>query len=204
MPTYSLNCETTGKLAIDQVIELAYLPLLDLSSLRVLASKTTGEELKNEVTLLNNWTVHRFNPTVPINKRAYELHGISKVRLIKEPSSLKVLEYLPKDMKFMVGYNIPFDYKILGRPKDILLIDLLAIVRKLRKEHPEWRKLELANNKLDTYMKAMYPELSFAREHSAKEDCIKSILLLCKVLPALTEVDSWEGLFKYTAGVKKV
>lgn len=201
---YVLDTETTGLLATDQVIELAYHQLLPLKELTALGNSIGGGILKLGRIEAWEYVVQRFNPTVPINKHAYAVHGLSKLQLIKEPSSLKAAEYLPKDMKYMLGYNIPFDYKMLGRPKDVLLIDLLAVVRKLRKEHAEWKKLELPDNKLDTYMKVMYPELNFNKQHSAKEDCIKSILLLCKVLLTLPEVDSWEDLYTFVNPKKEI
>lgn len=204
MTTYVLDTETTGTSKKDQVIELAYLPLLTLPSLINYNKRTSAKIIQCETAFSLTWLNQRFNPTVPINKHAFAVHKLSKLQLIREPSSLRVHEYLPTNMKYMVGHQISFDYRMLGgKPEGVKLICTLALVKKLRKEHEVWKKLEIENDKLDTYISKLYPELTFSEAHNAKDDCIKVILLLCKLLPTMPEVETWEDLYNYTAGVKK-
>jgi DNA polymerase III, epsilon subunit and related 3''-5'' exonucleases len=202
MTTYVLDTETTGIGKEDQVIELAYLTLLELTYIRETFEGYSPENrLHKDVNQLREstkWAVQRFNPTVPINKHAYAVHKVSKLQLLKEPSSLRVEEYLPKGMSYMVGHSISFDYRMLkGKPEGVKLICTLALVKKLRKEHEVWKELDIENDKLNTYMSKLYPELTFSEAHNAKDDCIKVILLLCKVLPTMPEVESWEDLYNY-------
>lgn len=198
MTTYVLDCETTGTGKEDEVMELAYLPLLTLTSLVNYSKRTSAKDIQCETASLTSWLDQRFNPTVPINKHAYAIHKTSKLQLLKEPSSLKVEEYLPKDMKFMVGHQIAFDYRMLrGKPEGVKLICTLSLVKKLRKEHEVWKKFEIEDNKLNSYMRVMFPELTFSENHTAKDDCIKVILLLCKLLPTMPEIESWEDLYTY-------
>lgn len=198
MTTYVLDCESTGTGKEDQVIELAYHPIADIKATIELLHLIGEETLLTQLNSSNKWLNQRFNPTVPINKHAYAVHKISKLQLLKEPNSLKVESYLPTDMKFMVGHNISFDYRMLkSKPEGVKLICTLALVKKLRKEHPVWKELEIENDKLDTYMSKFYTELTFSETHNAKDDCIKVILLLCKLLPTMPEVETWEDLHDY-------
>lgn len=204
MTTYVLDTETTGTGKEDEVIELAYLPLLGIKAASDLLHLIGEETFLLQLRSSDKWLNQRFNPTVPINKHAYAIHKLSKLQLLKEPGSLKVEEYLPKDMKYMLGHCISFDYRMLkGKPEGVNLICTLALVKKLIKEHEVWKKFEIEDNKLDTYMSKLYPELTFSEAHNAKDDCIKVILLLCKVLPTMPEVETWEDLYNYTTGVKK-
>lgn len=198
MTAYVLDTETTGVGKEDQVIELACHQLLPLKEITILGNSIGGGILKLGRIEAWGYMAQRFNPTVPINKHAYAVHKLSKLQLLKEPSSLKVEEYLPKDMSFMLGHQISFDYRILGsKPEGVKLICTLALVKKLRKEHPVWKEFEIEDNKLDTYMSKLYPELTFSEAHNAKDDCIKVILLLCKLLPTIPEVETWEALYNY-------
>lgn len=198
MTTYVLDVESTGTGKEDQVIQLAYLPLPTLKALKSFLESNAPDGIQKRYTDLDEWLNQRFNPTVPINKHAYAIHKLSKLQLLKEPSSLKVEEYMPKDMQYMIGHCISFDYGMLkGKPEGVKLICTLALVRKLRKEHEVWKKFEIENNKLDSYMRVMFPELTFSENHTAKDDCIKVILLLCKLLPTIPEVESWDALHNY-------
>lgn len=204
MTAYVLDTESSGTGKEDQVIQLAYLPLPTLKALKSFLESNTPDGIQKRHTDLDEWLDQRFNPTVPINKHAYAIHKLSKLQLLKEPSSLKVEEYLPNGMKYMLGHCINFDYRMLkGKPEGVNLICTLALVKKLRKEHLTWKELEIEDNKLDTYMSKLYPELTFSEAHNAKDDCIKVILLLCKLLPTMPEIESWEQLYDYTTGAKK-
>jgi DNA polymerase III epsilon subunit-like protein len=195
---YVLDIESTGISKGDEVIELAYLHLPPLKEFLKKDKNVSPQQITEEIKYSAGWLNQRFCPTVPINKHAYAIHKISKLQLLKEPSSLKVEEYLPKGMSYMLGHQISFDHRMLGsKPEEVKLICTLSLVKKLRKEHPTWKNFEIENNKLDTYMSLLYPELTFSSAHNAKDDCIKVILLLCKLLPTLPEVESWENLYTY-------
>lgn len=198
MTTYVLDTETSGTGKGDEVIELAYLHLTPLKELLKKDKNVSPQRIIEEIKYSVGWLYQRFCPTVPINKHAYAIHKLSKLQLLKEPSSLKVEEYLPKDMEFMIGHQIAFDYRMLkGKPEGVNLICTLALVKKLRKEHPVWKEFEIEDNKLDSYMSTLYPELTFSEAHNAKDDCIKVILLLCKLLPTIPEIETWDALHNY-------
>ena len=104
MTTYVLDSETTGLTAKDQVIELAYHNLPTIPELLYINKWLPEQKMLEELQSSNLWFNQRFNPTVPIHPKAYEVHKISKLALIKEPSSLKASSYLPKDVTYLVGH----------------------------------------------------------------------------------------------------
>jgi DNA polymerase III epsilon subunit-like protein len=89
---YILDSETTGMSKNDQVIQLCYAQIPN--SIELLKQFVCDEPSTqvHKLTKVNNY----YNPSVPIHPMALEVHGLSKLKLVKHPSSTTVT--VPKDM----------------------------------------------------------------------------------------------------------
>ena len=194
MTTYILDTETTGLMAgKDQVIQLAYLEVPSLDKLEQLA--TSIKSYGNHVTSTFKMDNRYFCPTVPISAKAFEVHGLSVRRLLQYESSHKAK--IPDDATLIIGHNINFDHRMLGKP-EVQLLCTLQLMKKLRKQ----RLVEIPetyNNTLDVLTSYFYgTEYDFLTKnlHDALLDCFKVVLLLktiCRYLPA----ESFQDLINY-------
>lgn len=195
-----LDCETTGISNTDEIIELAYIQAPDdvrkfvTYYVKAMPKIDFPQQVYNE----------RFKPSVPINPHAFKVHGISMLKLLGKRPSKEVA--LPENVKYLVGHQINFDYKMLGQPEGILLIDTLIIHRLLRKlgiidDHSGGK------NDLGTLISYYYPEVAktlIKPLHSALDDCYKVILLLSVILEKFPAIETWDGLYSLqTKGKKK-
>lgn len=196
---YIVDCETTGTSSTDQVIELAWLKIADnVQTLEVL------EEF-----------VERYNPSVPITDRAYQVHGISKRQLMRDKCKPSSSLELPKDMSYLIAHNASFDSRLLeqtiGKPllhheqagsdeswvtpvKIICTIKLIKALEKL-----QGGKFGFVDYKLETIFSHWYPEQKdwqSKNAHSALGDCKMLRAILLKSLECFPHVESLESLFK--------
>ena len=195
------DCETTGVSGTDQVIELAYFPAPE--NIRDWVADYISSDFDNYYvdTIYNE----RFKPSVPINPHAYKVHGIGKIHLLKcRPSTEAVI---PTDTKYLIGHNIAFDYRMLGKPENLLLIDTLVIVRILRKLGMLTNDEMDGKDKLDVLVEHYYPTIAstlIKPLHSALDDCYKVVLLLAEILRLFPNVNTWDALYELqTMGKKK-
>ncbi len=217
MSVYILDTETTGLTAKDQIIELSYINLshIEFSALGIHTNKVI--EVEGMVDYLNiargasEVYTEAFKPTVPIHPMAYQCHGKTIRDLIGCRPSKEAK--IPEDMYYMIGHNITFDHKMLGKPA-VKLIDSLKIVKKLRKTHEYFLNacFTETSNALDSLITAMYPEDCkhiILDKHSALDDCIKVVLLLAKLYELYTQNekgeqialwDTWEQLYNFSEG----
>lgn len=188
MSFYILDTETTGITAKDQIIELAYFEIP--SDRKVLTQPVDIFSLLAFLT--NKADPSLFRPSVPIHPEAEKVHGISYKDLIKEPPSSSIK--LPEDMKFMIGHNIAFDWRMLGKP-DVSLICTLKIAKKL---WPKEKEKSPANYTLTGLVEFLYPEeaeeLLGRKYHRAMDDCKLCYFILLKILEKLEKVESLEQL----------
>ena len=98
-----LDTETTGLTPPIEVIEIAYLTL----------SNTISKELTDFEWAMPTYT-ERFKPSGPIHPQASELHRIYLKDLLKCRPSSEVK--IPSDTTILLGYNISFDHRVLGKP----------------------------------------------------------------------------------------
>lgn len=182
-----LDTETTGVSSIDQVIELAKLYMMP-------TIKDNCIQVEN---LLEATSCERFRPTVPINERAYEVHGIRMKDLLSCPSSLRL--EAPKAVGY-IGHNVSFDHRMLKKP-NVKLICTLGLARSLDKQ----LKLGFENHKLDTLSEHYYPDLVEVlnpKLHSAKLDVIKCFLVLIKLVEHLPNIKTFDELYSFQQTLK--
>lgn len=73
--------------------------------------------------------VQRFNPGAPIAYGAMATHHIVDEDLVGCPSHETFA--LPADVRYVIGHNVGFDMKAAGNPEGFLMIDTLALSRKV-------------------------------------------------------------------------
>lgn len=196
---YIVDCETTGSSSIDQVIELAWIKIAD--------NVQTLEVLED--------FVERYNPSVPITDRAFQVHGISKRQLMKDRCKPSSSIKLPKDMIYLIAHNASFDSRLLeqtiGKPllqheqassceslvTPVKVICTIRLIKALEKI--QGGKFGFADYKLETIFSHWYPEQKdwqSKNAHSALGDCKMLRMVLLKSLQCFPHVESLENLFK--------
>ena len=200
---YALDVESTGVgnhpvLLHPQVIEMASIPLpVLLKPLKEVVDLFPLSKLID--TYIAQGTVTRYRPSMEIHKRATAVHGILYKNLLGKPKS-EDLE-LPKDLEYLVGHNIIFDYRCLGKPEGVKLICTLGMAKKFDKEFG----IGFPNHKLDTLILYFYGEDArplIDNSHQALTDTIKVILLLVKLLEYVPAITTFEELYSFTEALK--
>lgn len=204
---YILDTETTGTYKKDQVIELAYLRLELLES--ELNSYQTLSLINFKDTFLSNVISERFFPSVEIEQRAFECHGIKRISLKGHRSSRFV--DIPQDVEYLIGHNIIFDIRLLSqsntaiadRLAGIKLIDTLPLARTLNQH----RDLGFTAHSLDYLVEQFFTEdkdLFLTEYHSAGMDILKTLLVLLKLVEPMENIRTWEDLYTLQTTLKGV
>ena len=180
------DTETTGVSSIDEIIEFSYVELKPLKDFK------SDDTPFYEKTFFNQ----RYMPSVPIQKAALECHGIHYKDLLGKPKS-ETLEF-PKDVTYMIGHNISFDHRMLGRP-EVLLICTMQLSRKLSK----FLNFPFTNHKLDTLATELSNgEYQLDKYHGAMKDVQKNIFVLRKWLEKLPGIQTWDDLYSLQEQLK--
>lgn len=164
---YVIDTETTGVSNRDQVVQLA----------TVLVPNNISSLTLDELLALPS-TNEYFNPTVPINPRALEVHGITKLSLLGKPVSTSAK--LPENCELVIGHNIAFDLRMLH--SDINSICTLKLCRKYLPE--------LKSHKLVTMFEYFYPVEKYgdlhtrfnSSKHNALNDTFMCLLVYVKLI----------------------
>lgn len=182
------DVETTGSSHTDQVIEFSYVGLKPL--LQFKSDQTPYYE--------ETFFHQRYCPTVPISKIALDCHGITYKELLGKPMS-HTLEF-PKNVTYMVGHNILFDHRFLGKP-EVKLICTYRLSERLSK----FLNVPFTNHKLDTLVTELSNgEYKLDKHHGAKKDVLKNIYVLQKWLEMLPGIKSWDELWQLQEDLKPV
>lgn len=203
-----LDTETSGVGKTDVVIELAHLTCLSLA----LEIKNSTEDtfytyyssLEEEI------EVSRYFPSCSINPRAYEVHGIGLSDLTTCPKSNTVT--LPEDVCYIVGHNVQvFDKRLLAQSNPELLPQLDNVkyictmsLAKLLSKH---KGLPFEKHTLDYLAEYYYPQekhLLILDNHTAKNDVIKTLVVLLKLIEQLPALETWEDIYNFQETMKKV
>lgn len=179
MKIYILDCETTGLSKNDQVIQLAHLQIPNERS-KVLAHTPAKD---NSPSILEKHSSY-YCPTVRINPRAQEVHGLSRIKLMKYPLATGVK--FGEQAALIVGHNIQFDIRMISyTDTKVLKIPLLCTMNLIKRvEKVQGGKFGLDNYKLATIHKFFYPELTvdYSKHHNALTDCVMNLEVLVKIL----------------------
>lgn len=197
MSFYIVDTETTGITSNDQVIELAYFKIAPEGN------SHRQEESINPLDDLESWMLfssntiygnYLFKPSVPIHPKAQEVHGLTYRDLLKYPPSSTLR--LPEDLSVMIGHNINFDWRMLGKPE----CSLICTMQLAKKAWPKNKKgISFPENyQLSTLIRFLYPEEADSlldREfHRALDDCKLAYLVLVKLLEHYKMVEDLEQL----------
>lgn len=169
-----------------EVIEVGYLSLFEFP-------KVNEDYLPVEAQY-----IERFKPSMPISRKAYEIHGILFKDLLKCRKSEEF--ELPKDTCYLIGHNIKYDHRCLGKP-DVKLICTMELAKKLKKQF----NLQYENTKLETLIKYFFPEDAaklLLDNHSALTDCKNTLLILTKLLAYLPGIDTFDKLYSFQTSLK--
>lgn len=184
-----LDCETTGLKTTDQVIELYY------------------KEINNHFVTLPELQFHkRYKPSVQIDINAFKVHNIGMAALLKEDKSNTVT--IPEDTQYIIGANISFDIRLLQQSNpelnlgNIKLICIQELARIVNKINPD----TYPNVKLATLYKHYFPECELNANvyHSAREDVIKTLAVLLKMLELFPQIKTVSELYDFLQTMKKV
>jgi exodeoxyribonuclease X len=186
-----LDCETTG-LVEPMPVEIAYFKVDDctLNKESRISDNFALECLSNV-----GYFLQRFKPTKPIDPGASKVNGIYMKDLIDKPC-ITTFKF-PSETEYMIGHNIGFDHRALGKP-DVKLI--------CTKELAQLVITGQKNNKLVTLIEHLYPEYSeelLKTAHTALQDCKLTYLVLLKCLEQLPQIETWEQLSKLCSQGKK-
>lgn len=154
-----------------------------------------------------------YKPSMPIHPEASAIHGFYIEDLQDFPSSESFK--LPTGTKYLIGFNIAYDYRCIGKPEGVELICLQRLSKALKKLHSAYEGVDKADNVLRQLIEAE-PTLNDVQrsqilgyfltgQHGALKDCYKNIIILsCLVRNWFTEFDgSFEVFyFQYKAILK--
>ncbi len=181
-----LDTETTGLGAAHQVIELAYLALPTLEQLQTVSPIYANNCIRKHQS--------RWCPSVDIDPRAEEIHGIS-IDDLEDCPPVEEME-VPR-CNYFIAHNAAFDHGMLGNPdcKVICTIKLAKLV---------WTKEEVGRYALTHLVDTLVEDgKSLTVEaHSALSDCYLTLILLQKILDKFPRITSWEELWKLQEGGK--
>jgi len=205
MITLILDTETTGISKEDKVIELGYLEATTLlNELETLSE--IGED--SYIDALNTDIVsERYFTSQPISQRAWEVHGIGMSSLYGCPKTETIT--IPEDTCYIIGHNISFDKRLLLQSNPELK-DKLESVRyictlALAKSISKFLNKDFENNQLNTLFTYYYPHLQEAfvtTLHNAKNDVIKTLLLLIAISKELPALETWEDIYNFQNAIK--
>jgi exodeoxyribonuclease X len=157
---------------------------------------------------LKDAVTERFFPSVPIEQRAYGIHGIS----LKDLTGCRHARFIdiPEDAEYIIGHNISFDIRLLSQTntaiKDklskIKLIDTLFLARALNKH----QNLGFTSHSLDYLTEWYYPEHKerlLTEFHSAEIDILRTMLVLLKLIEPMKNIETWQELYGFQKTLKK-
>jgi exodeoxyribonuclease X len=197
MQVFIADSETTGLVA-PQACEIGWLHVQDLLT----DFKNTKIDSPLAVLTDDSYFVgtyeERFRPTKPIELQASKITGIYMKDVLRCPS-ITTFEY-PKSVKYMIGHNIAYDWRVFGQPE----VKLICTKELAQLVFPKADGLK--NHKLTTIIEWLYPEEGatlVANAHGALLDCKLVYLVLLKILEKLPQVETWEQLASLCSQGKK-
>lgn len=182
-----------------QIIEFASIELTN--NLEALSAGVTSfATLRSAVQHLSAiGETNKYKPSMKIHKEAVKVHGISMLSLLREPRSEDIT--FP-EMDYMLGHNIQYDYRCMGKPEGIKLVCTLKLARAFDKQFG----IGFQNKKQDTLLLHFYGEdirWLVTGHHAALSDCVKCLLLLVKLLEYVPSIKTFEELYAFQESLSK-
>ena len=201
MKTIVLDTETTGIGKADEVIQLAYFEI---------NFEDIFGDRDEVVTIAKAGSNKQYRPSVPIHPEAAKVNGIQYKDLLKcHASKTLTPPELQEDGGFILGHNISFDRRMMLQCMNLEMqnyfdntkfICTLELARALDKQ----LGIGFPNHKLDTLMRHFYPEVELSTMHDALDDCIKTVLVLRKLLEFIPKIESFNDLYLFKEQLKSV
>ncbi len=207
MSIYVADTETSGVSKTDQVIQYAAIRIPnDRGSL--LTHTVTTPLFQQHATntfiptiAICDITKNHYNPTVKINPHAYDVHGISKVSLLKYPSTA-IFRVPP--MEILIGHNSVFDLRMLAQTDPTFDPDSVAVICTMRLakaiEKISGKVFGFESYSLKHIFKFFYPQWADLYEtqlHDALGDCEMTLLILVKLWENFPFITTLTELQKY-------
>lgn len=174
-----IDTETTGFTEPVEPIEVAWVQLDD---------GLISNDLDLALDLMGRFD-QRYKPTQPISFGAMATHHITEEDLEDCPPSADFA--LPEDTTFLIGHNIDFDWKAIGKP-DVPRICTLALSRRL---WPDEMGHSLGAMMYRLLHKDEAKDL-LRNAHSAYQDVLLTRILLQHILEKMPKVRTWERLWE--------
>jgi DNA polymerase III epsilon subunit-like protein len=197
MTIYIADTETTGVGNNDQVIELSYLKVSNQYP-DITKYKYQPTILEDKVTIKEVFS-QKYCPTVPIQPRAQEVHGLSKLKLITFPKSHTVT--FPTDAELIIGHNVSFDIRFLKRTcehvENVPSLCTMGLIKRIEKLRGN--KFGLDNYQLRTITEHFFPEttIQHTTHHDALSDCVMTLMILGKVWQEFPFISTLTEMQKY-------
>lgn len=202
-----LDTETTGVSKADQVIQLAMVGISNqrehLLSHKV--EKPLWEQHKEDcfkpTKAIQGLVCEMYNPTVPINKHALAVHGISKLKLTRKPSTDTFKSPIPE---VLIAHNSPFDIRMLKQTDPTVDLSSTKVICTMRLakaiEKVGGNKFGFDNYQLKSMFGFFYPDLAKLYEtqlHDALGDCEMTLLVMIKLWESFPMITTLEGLHQF-------
>lgn len=136
------------------------------------------------------WFNARYRPSKPIELGAMATHHIMDEDLVGcDPSS----EFrLPDGTEFIIGHNVDYDWKAIGRP-DVKRICTLAMARRL------WPELDShSQSALLYHLRRRDARMLVKEAHSALTDISNCQVILAEILAKKPEILDVESLYQFS------
>lgn len=130
-----------------------------------------------------------YNPGKPMETGAMATHGIIESDLEGKPDSTTF--QLPDGIKYLIGHNIDYDWKVIGSP-DIKRICTLALARRLYPDADSHKLTAL----LFQFLQPEDARELLADAHGAAHDVSLTEMLLNNLLGMMPKINSWERLWE--------
>jgi exodeoxyribonuclease X len=137
-----------------------------------------------------------YKPNHPITYGAMAVHHIIDEDLVNCPPSS---EFRLPEVTYLIGHNIPFDYKVVGKPPGIKLIDTLALARSIFRGP---LLTSYAQSALTYYLTRSTARNILKNAHDALADvklCFGILYFICKDL----SINSFEDLYLSSEEARK-
>ena len=195
-----LDTETTGVRnhpihKRPEIIELSYMDISgDLAEFHLMGKLAAEHVVKGTIETTERCiTTERFKPSMAIEDDAFRIHKINMKMLQGCRSSEEAK--IPEDIDYILGHNIQYDHRCLGKP-DVKLL----CTQKFAKIVSKAGLTTFEDHKLSTILSHFYKdhEASILNPvHTSAGDVVKTILVFVALLKYFPGLTSWDELYTF-------